>query len=277
MIAAKSRKLWSAAVVLIGLAILSLSTLPVFAQEEEADTTAPTFASATTDSGGENVIITFSEDISLPALVTDIATEYHIPLSAFYKAVMSVSVDGHDNLFTTATLSGATLTLRITTPTVKAGQEVKVAYNNVFARYEGAQFVDAAGNAMENFDYQTVTNAAAFPNDGSFVPGAVLSHTETTLVEGDSTTYTVVLPSQPSGDVTVNLINLNSALLSVSPGVLEFTQENWSTPQTVTLTAQQDHDEYDGWTVVGNNRADASAAVTYDVIFRIVVEDDDAE
>ncbi len=55
---------------------------------------------------------------------------------------------------------------------------------------------------------------------------------------GASATYTLVLGTVPTGDVTITVAP--DAQLSASPGSLVFTSSNWSTPQTVTLTAVND-------------------------------------
>ena len=73
------------------------------------------------------------------------------------------------------------------------------------------------------------------------VPGAVLAHTagNTTIAEGGtSDTYTVVLTRAPASDVTVTITP--DADATASPSSLTFTSGNWSTPQSVTLTAVQD-------------------------------------
>ena len=71
--------------------------------------------------------------------------------------------------------------------------------------------------------------------------------------EGGIATYTVVLDSQPAGDVTVTpqLTGIADADLSVSPALI-FTTEDWYQPQTVTVTANSD-----------GNLADGSATITH--------------
>ena len=61
-----------------------------------------------------------------------------------------------------------------------------------------------------------------------------------TVPEGGSNTYTVVLDTQPSAPVTVS--GHVSTDLSVSDASLTFDTVTWSTPQTVTVSAQQDPD-----------------------------------
>ena len=70
----------------------------------------------------------------------------------------------------------------------------------------------------------------------------------TTLsVDEDSTnTYTIVLDSQPIGDVTVSMlsdsIGSSTSVATVTPS-LTFTDSNWNTPQTVTVTGVKDNDK----------------------------------
>ncbi|MBD2752532.1 lamin tail domain-containing protein [Spirosoma validum] len=62
----------------------------------------------------------------------------------------------------------------------------------------------------------------------------------TTVVEGGATdTYTVALNSAPSADVAL-MINVPGSPLSVNPTALVFTPTNYSTAQTVTVSATDD-------------------------------------
>ena len=78
--------------------------------------------------------------------------------------------------------------------------------------------------------------------------GVTIDPTTLTIGEGERSTYTVVLTSQPAGDVTVTItghadtdLGIASAGLN-SDDELTFTTANWNTAQTVTLTAAQDED-----------------------------------
>lgn len=56
-----------------------------------------------------------------------------------------------------------------------------------------------------------------------------------------TTTYTIVLTSQPTSSVTIPTISSsNTAEISISPSSLTFTTSNWNTPQTITLTSVVD-------------------------------------
>jgi hypothetical protein len=61
----------------------------------------------------------------------------------------------------------------------------------------------------------------------------------TTVTEGGPTdSYTVVLNTQPTGSVTINLTP--DGEITVAPNPLTFTTGNWDTPQSVTVTAVND-------------------------------------
>ena len=66
--------------------------------------------------------------------------------------------------------------------------------------------------------------------------------TTLTVPEGSTASYSVVLDTQPSADVTVTVSGHDGTDLSVSPAALTFTSENWETLQTVTVNATQDDD-----------------------------------
>ena len=72
-------------------------------------------------------------------------------------------------------------------------------------------------------------------------PGVTLSKTTLSVTEaGTSTTFNLALTSQPTGSVTLSVTNPSPTQLSVTPLFLTFTGDNWSAPQTVTVTATND-------------------------------------
>ena len=72
--------------------------------------------------------------------------------------------------------------------------------------------------------------------------GVTISATTLTVAEGASETYTVVLDSEPTADVTVTVSGAASTDLAVTPSSLTFTDSDWSTAQTVTVAADEDAD-----------------------------------
>ena len=71
--------------------------------------------------------------------------------------------------------------------------------------------------------------------------GVGVSVSELTIDEGGTGTYTVQLESEPSETVTITPSSSNTDV-SVSPVPLTFTAGNWSSPQTVTVSAGEDDD-----------------------------------
>src|SRR5678815_4171316 len=59
----------------------------------------------------------------------------------------------------------------------------------------------------------------------------------TTTEAGGTATFTVVLNTHPTADVTIGLSSSNLAEGAVAPASLVFTPANWQTPQTVTVMA----------------------------------------
>ena len=75
----------------------------------------------------------------------------------------------------------------------------------------------------------------------STTPGVTITQSggSTAVTEGGATnTYTVVLTGEPTANVTIT--PSPNSQLTVSPPSLTFTISNWSTPQTVTVTAVND-------------------------------------
>ena len=85
--------------------------------------------------------------------------------------------------------------------------------------------------------------------------GVKVSATALAVNEGTMGTYTVVLDSQPTANVTVTPSRTGSSDVTFSPATLTFTALNWNTVQPVTVTAAQDNDAV-------NDSATISHAVT---------------
>jgi hypothetical protein len=67
-------------------------------------------------------------------------------------------------------------------------------------------------------------------------PSLGLSTTEA----GGTATFTIVLNSQPTADVSISLSSSNTAEGTVSPSAVTFTSSNWNTAQTVTVAGVDD-------------------------------------
>ena len=70
--------------------------------------------------------------------------------------------------------------------------------------------------------------------------GVTISRDALTVGEGSTNTYTVVLDSEPTGDVTVTPSVPANRDLSVDPPEVEFTTGDWQIPKTVFVEAERD-------------------------------------
>ena len=235
----------------------------------------PVFVSARTDSAGENVIVTFSKEVTVSPLVRYVSDLFNEPLSPFLRAVMSVTVDGRTDILSAASLTGTELTLRLTLPpSLRADQEVRVAYDNIFAVNSGGLFVDAAGNAVPHFSYQTVENNAELTDDVDIVAGPVVTPDKLTIAEGGSGTYTVALASRPTTDVTITVISFPYFVMEAEPTSLTFTPDNWNQLQTVRVTTEENNNSIDAWALTVNQISGVTTQRSSTYV-RIVVDDQD--
>ena len=104
--------------------------------------------------------------------------------------------------------------------------------------------------------------------------GLSLSESTLEVVEGDSATYTVVLASDPSNTVTVELISVPANVLSFSDDQFTFTTSTWDVPQTVTVSAGHDDDDDVENARIRHRAAGADyASVTKDLTVRVIDDD----
>ena len=181
-------------------------------------TTAPDAPKTSTD--GTQVILTFSEDISAVS-VSDIG-------------VTAASNSGYAQ-GATVSRSGRTVTLTLLSPslTIQAGWPVTV-------ELSADAVADAPGNGNLALAATTVTNAVG----STTAPGVTVSKTAVTVTEQDATgdTYTVVLDTQPTANVTITVGGLSSSDVTATPATLTFMMGTWSAAQMVRVTAGHDAD-----------------------------------
>lgn len=145
------------------------------------------------------------------------------------------------------------------TVTVK-GQNDALADGNVVYTIitDPAVSADAAYNGIDPADV-SFTN-----NDDDAATISVSAASGPTTERGGTATFTVVLNSLPSADVSIALSSSNPAEGTVSPSQVTFTTLNWNAPQTVTVTGQDDAapDGNVAYTIITDPATSADA--TYD-------------
>ena len=107
--------------------------------------------------------------------------------------------------------------------------------------------------------------------------GVIISPTAIAVQAGGSNSYTVVLGSLPSGDVTVTLAGHEGAVLSLAGidngNALTFTQDNWHAPQTVSVSADAEAQSSTitiGHSVASADDPDYAAAAAPDVAVSVL-------
>ncbi|MFC1670271.1 hypothetical protein ACFL20_07740, partial [Spirochaetota bacterium] len=129
--------------------------------------------------------------------------------SANWNAPQTVTVTGVDD----AIVDGNQIYSIVTDPAVSADTN----YNNL----------DAGDVSVTNTDDDT--------------PGITVSAISGDTTEGNGTaTFTVVLTTLPSADVTIGFSSSDTGEGTVSPASVTFTTVNWNAPQTVTVTGVDD-------------------------------------
>ena len=206
------------------------------------DAVSPEFASAQVSTDGAQVAVTFDESIKSPAILR----WFGVQTSLLQSLTLDVWVDGDLAARSDAALSGDTVTLTMAEP-ITQGQTVTVSYDNLFIETGESIFDDLHGNKLATFTGRPVTNGSTLADVDRPDGGLALSRTDLEIDEGESGTYTVALASQPASDVTVEISQRPPGRATVSPASLTFTADNWNTPQTVTITSEEDANYLDRW------------------------------
>ncbi len=125
-----------------------------------------------------------------------------------------------------------------------------------------------AGSTVE-----TLTSAA------TSVAGVTLSKTSVTVTEastGRTVTYTVVLDTQPTGEVTVTPTSSDTSVATVSTA-LTFTTSNWNTAQVITVTGVDDRSDADRSTTITHAISGGGySSVSIDDVAVTLTDDDTA-
>ena len=105
--------------------------------------------------------------------------------------------------------------------------------------------------------------------------GVTVSPDALTVAEGATGTYTVKLDTEPVGSVTVAVASGDGEVATASPAALTFTTGNWSSAQTVTVTAGTDPDAENESATLTHTVA-GYGSVTADSVAVTVTDDDTA-
>jgi hypothetical protein len=169
------------------------------------------------------------------------------------------------------------------------GDTISDANESDLTTISGVSYADPDGNVndpLDNADGSIILENA--DNDSGDVdfrslevpPGFTLSSTWSTIWENSGTwSYTIVLNSQPTSDVVIDLSSDDTDEATVSPASLTFTSANWDTAQTVTVTWVNDNLVATHSAVITATINDGSSANEYDPLsdqtHTVTLTDDD--
>ena len=144
---------------------------------------------------------------------------------------------------------------------------------------EGVNIAHTVSSSSDTkYDGLAVANLPVTVTDDDTV-GVTISETSLDIEEGDSDTYTVVLVTEPVGDVTVTIGGITDTDLTLDKTTLTFTTGNWDTAQTVRVTAEQDDDAVDEAVVNVTHTVTSTADSDYDGLavanVPVTITDDD--
>ena len=101
----------------------------------------------------------------------------------------------------------------------------------------------AATSTDGNYGGMNADDVTVVNDDNGDAAGITVTPTSglTTTEAGGNETFTIVLTSEPTADVTIGLSSSDATEGAVSPASVTFTSANWNTAQTVTVTGVDDN------------------------------------
>ena len=224
---------------------------------------------AVTVDDDETVSVVLSETALSVDEGDDTGATYTVKLATQPSETVTVTVTGQAGTDLTLTGLSGTSTLTFTTDNWNTAQTVTVTAGH---DADGADDSVTLTHTAAGGEYASV--AATLPvtvvDDDRAI---VLSRTSLSVDEGSAagSTYTVKLATQPSAQVTVAVTGHSGTDVSVDTASLTFTTDDWSTAQTVKVTAAEDDDGADDsvtltHTATGGNYAGETATLEVTVV-----------
>jgi hypothetical protein len=106
--------------------------------------------------------------------------------------------------------------------------------------------IAAAMSADGNYDGKDPADVSLFNKDDDTANITVGKISGNTSESGGTATFSIVLDTQPTADVSIGIASSNTAEGTVSEDSVTFTPANWSSPQVITVTGVDDDSTADG-------------------------------
>ena len=226
-------------------------------QDDDASDEAATVGHTASGGGYDSVTIgdvsvAVNDDDTPSVTLTDTSLTLREGTSAVYAVVLDTEPSGPVTV-TLTTTGSADVSVSPTTLTFTATNWEIAKLVTVSAAQDADTTADQAtvSHSASGGDYGSVAVAdvAVTVTDGE-AQGVTITPITLSLPEGSSSTYSVVLTSEPTGSVTVTPSVSGSSDVVALPSVLTFTTTDWATAQIVTVTSTADADASDDLTIV---------------------------
>ena len=136
----------------------------------------------------------------------------------------------------------------------------------------------ALGATLPRLVSRGATTAATVSITDNDTRGVTVRPTSLRILEGGTGEYTVVLGSEPTGDVTVTIDAPTNTDITVDRPSLTFTSSNWSSPQRVEASGVQDVDDADDTGTITHAVSGGDyAGVRADPVSVTVLDDEDPQ
>ncbi len=230
--------------------------------------------------GGVTVsLVTATEEDNDTAGVTVTPTALTVPEGS--NVTYTVALDTQPSEDVTISLSFASgsdeditvdkTSLTFTTENWDAAQEITVSAAEDDDAVNGAATIEHTASGG-GYGGVTVSSVMATEEDNDTV-GVTVTPTALTVAEGGSATYTVVLDTQPSDNVTIaaSFASGSDEDITVDKTSLTFTPENWSMAQEITVSAAVDNDTDDDAATLNHNASggDYGGVTVADVVVTV--------
>ena len=235
--------------------------------DETLKVTGTTTVTGLTVGPAGGAVVTLADDDAAPA-VTLVLTPASISENGGESAVTATLDRASSEATTVAVTAAAGPNTVAGDFELSANAELAIAAGQT--QSTGVVTVTAGDNDVHTGNRSVTVSGAAANDQGIVQPaaqtltiedddtrGVTVSETALPVAEGGTATYTVVLDSEPTGDVTVTPSRSSGDSDVTVSGALTFTPSNWNTAQTVTVSAAEDADAVDDAATVSHAVAGA--------------------
>ncbi len=222
---------------------------PVPGIKDDMDTATVTITDD--DDAPTNISISVDKDsVAESAEATDIAVTAEITSSTLFAESKTVTVTvgdtGEDDSATSGTDYKPVSSFDIIIPAAQRSASKTFKLEPIDdAVDEDTEKISVAGTSSDVTVAGTTISITDDDTRGITVTPAALTlnevdNSETSDTDENKDTYNVVLTSEPTGEVTVNVVSKDEKVVTIDSSSLTFDKNNWKTPQTVTVTAVND-------------------------------------